>query len=239
MKNKLNFNYINGAALYAFVRALLKIIDSTKLSEGILHTLVLKLETIYARFSEGVEYDAKDPLTPEAEEADGKRDQYYNGMKQYVHAFLKNPVEDIRTAAEKIEAVIRKYGWEAEKYSYDQETTAIAKCAEEIANQYADEAALLNLSVMWLAPLNDAQAVFESIQEQRIQNGAIEVPTMTKYRTPLRQAINELVSTLAIYAENSDDDAIKTYVAEIDELIGQTMARLRAAESREKNTGQS
>ncbi|WP_163713221.1 DUF6261 family protein [Mangrovibacterium lignilyticum] len=236
MKNGLNFNYFNGAAFYAFVRALLNIVDSTKLSDGVLHSLAVKLETIYQSFSKGVEYDPKDPLTPVAAAADDKRDQYFNGMKSYISSFLKSPDGSIRAAAEKLEALIRKYGWSAQTYSYDEETTAIAKCIEEMNAYYAAEVALLNLPVMWLTPLTEAQAGFEAIQEQRIQKGAIEVPTVSKYRTPLRLAIIKLVETLETFAEETGDVAMQTYVAEIDELIGETMATLKASKTREENT---
>lgn len=235
MKNQLNFSFFSGAELYAFVRALLKIVDSTKLSTGVLHSLAVKLETIYQSFSKGVEYDPKDPLRPKAVAADDKRDEYFNGMKTYIHSFLNSPDEATRNAGQVLEGVIRKYGWSAQKYSYDEETTAIAKCVEEMNAYYAAELALLNLPAMWLTPLAEAQAAFEAVQEERIQNGALELPTVSKFRRPLRLAITKLVETLEIFAEETDEAALKTYAAEVDELIGETMATLRAAKSRENN----
>ena len=235
MKNQLNFSYFNGATLFAFVRTLLKIVDSTKLTQDVLHSLAVKLESVYQLFSRGVEYDPKDPMTTKALVADEKRDQYYTGMKTYIHAFLKNPDATVRRAGETLEAVIRKYGWSAEQYSYDAETTAVSKCIEEINGYYATEAALLNLPAMWLTALTDAQAEFEAIQEQRIQTGTLEVPTVSKYRTPLRRAIVRLVETLETFAEETSDADLNSYVAQIDTLIGQTMATLKAIESRQEN----
>ena len=233
MKNKINFRYFSGAELYAFVRALLKIVDSIKLVEGIPHSLAVKLEAVFQNFSKGLEYSATDPLTKQAVEKDELRDQCYSGMKNYIRSFLRNTNPGMRSAAQSLEAVIRKYGWSAETYSYDEETTAISKCVEEIGSMYATEATMLNLTDLWLNPLIEAQTDFDAIQKQRIQNGAVDVPTMTRYRVPLRKAVRKLVETLDTFAENSADETIQGYVNEIDELIGRTMATLKAVGNRE------
>jgi hypothetical protein len=232
MQNSLNYSFFTGSELYAFARALLKIVDSSKLTDGLLKTLLVKLETVFASFSKGFERDANDPLTSEAAQKDALRDQYYSGMKGYVRSFLKSPDETKAAAAEKLVAVIRKYGWKAESYSYDTETTAITKCVEEMTTSYSDEVALLGLPDMWLAPLSEAQAAFEAVQSQRVENGAVDVPTISRYRTPLRKALATFIETLDTFAENSDDTTLQGYAAAIDELIGRTMATLKASASR-------
>jgi hypothetical protein len=235
MMNKLNFSYFTGPALYAFVRALLKIVDSSKITEGILNTLLVNLETVFASFSKGFERESNDPLTGDAAEKDALRDQYYSGMKNYIHSFLKSPETAKADAAEKLEAVIRKYGWSAESYSYGKETTAIAKCIEEITTSYADEAGTLNLTDLWLTPLNEAQTAFETIQLERVENGATDVPTITQYRTPLRKALSTLITTLDTFGENSEDVTIQGYASQVDELIGRTMASLKSSANRSDN----
>lgn len=232
MKNSLNYSFFTGSALYAFVRALLMIVDSSKLTDGLLKTLLVKLETVFASFSKGFERDANDPLTSEAAQKDLLRDQYYSGMKGYIRSFLKSPDTAKAAAAEKLVAVVRKYGWKAESYSYDMETTSITKCVEEMTTTYSAEVALLGLSDMWITPLSQAQAAFETIQNQRVENGAVDVPTISMYRTPLRKALATFVETLATFAENSDDATLQGYVAAIDELIGRTMATLKASANR-------
>jgi hypothetical protein len=232
MQNNLNYSFFTGSALYAFVRAMLKIVDSSKLTDGLLKTLLVKLETVFGSFSKGFERDANDPLTVEAAEMDALRDQYYGGMKGYIRSFLKSPDTAKAAAAEKLVAVIRKHGWDAESYSYNNETTAITKCVEEMTKTYSSEVTLLGLTDMWLNPLNRAQSAFETIQNQRIENGAVDVPTITMYRTPLRKALAKFIETLATFAENSDDAILKGYAATIDELIGRTMATLKASANR-------
>ena len=235
MKNTLNYNYFTGTLLYAFIRSLLKIVDSSKLTDGLLKTLITKVETAFANFSKGLEYDAKDPLSGEAAQKDATRDAYYCGMKNYIKSFLNSPVTAKAETAEKLVAVIRKYGWSAERLNYEDETTAIVKCIDDLTGNYAAEIAELGLQDLWLTPLTEAQEAFETIQNQRIANGATELASMSQYRTPMVKALRTFLGSIETYAENTDDATILAYEAEIDELIGQTMAKLKAASNRNDN----
>jgi hypothetical protein len=235
MKNKLNFSYFTGNSLFAFVRALLKIIDSSKFPDGLLKALLVKVESIYAYFSKGVEYDSKDPLTISAIEKDTLRDKYYNGMKNFIKSFLNSPDQQKALAAEKLVAVIKKYGWDAARYSFDKETTAITKCIEDMITNHPREVTALALMESWITPLTEAQEAFEMVQLQRVENGATDVPTVSQYRTPLRKAVRILIETLDTTASNSNDETIKGYAEQVDELIGRTMATLKSSASRSDN----
>ena len=235
MKNKINFSLFTGSGLYALVRALLKIVDSMKLTDGVLKTLLVKVETIFNSFSKGFERDSNDPQTEDAVRLDATRDQYFGGMKGYIRSFVKSPDASKAAAAKKLVAVIRKYGWTAESYSYDEETTAITKCVEEMTSVYTAEVNELNLLDSWINPLKQTQEAFEMVQNQRIENGAVDVPTVTKFRKPLIVALRKFIETLETFAENTDDASLKGYVAAIDELTGRTMASLKAVDSRSDN----
>lgn len=235
MKNSLNYSYFTGALLFAFVRSLLKIVDSTKLSDGLLKTLLSKVETVFADFSKGLERESGDPLSAEAAEKDAARDACFSGMKNYIKSFTNNPAKSKSEAAEKLTLLIRKYGWGAERMSYNEETTAISKCIEKMNGNYAAEVAELGLQELWLNPLIEAQEAFDAIQNQRVANGATEMASMSQYRGPLVKALRTFLESLETFADNTNEEAIKTYAAEIDELIGQTMSRIKAANSRGSN----
>lgn len=105
-----------------------------------------------------------------------------------------------------------------------------------MSGSYTAEVAELGLQELWLTPLTQAQEAFEAVQNQRITNGAAEVASMTKFRPALVNALRTFVQSLEVYADYTRDKDISTYAAEVDELIGQTMPRLKAAINRSSNT---
>jgi hypothetical protein len=235
MKNKLNYNLMSGSELHAFVRNLYALYTVEKTTDPLLSRLVGKVDILLSDFLKGFEYDAKDPLTVETVEKDLLRDKYWNGFKNYVKSFVQHPDASKAAAAVKIESAIKRYGWTANRFSLDEESTAILGLLNELGEKFAAEVAALQVQDIWLTPLAQAQDAFDAVQTRRVENGAVYMPSQKQFRKPLIEAVNRLIGTTETVAEDSNDAVLKKLVQEVDELIGRTMVTHKATATRGQN----
>jgi hypothetical protein len=235
MKNKVNYQLLSGGQLHAYATNLIALYTPEKTTEPLLQRLIAKATTTAADFLKGFEYDAKDPLTVETADTDLLRDKYWNGFKNYIKSYASHPDKAKATAATKIEAVIKRYGWSANRFSYDEESTAIVGLLSELGEKFAAEVALLEVQTMWLTPLAQTQKAFESLITRRVQNGAVEMPSQRQYRKPLIEALNRLIRTTETLADDSQDAPLLQLLEEIDELNERTMQAHKAEATRNKN----
>lgn len=235
MKNKVNYQLLSGGQLHAYATNLIALYTPDKTTEPLMLRLVAKATTTAASFLKGFEYDAKDPLTVKTVDTDLLRDKFWNGFKNYIKSFVNHPDTAKATAAAKIEAVIKRYGWSANRFGYDEESTAIVGLLSELGDKFAAEVALLEVQTMWLTPLAQTQKAFEALITQRVQNGAVEMPSQRQYRKPLIEALNRLIRTTETLADDSQDAPLLQLLEEIDGLNERTMQAHKAEATRNQN----
>lgn len=234
MKNQLNFSMLTGSQLNTFVRSLLALFNLPALADGVIKTLVGKLTDTLSLFAKGFDRDSKDPYTKAVDEKDTLRDKYFNGLKNYVKSFLSSDNDDEVVAANKLIGVMIKHGWSAASLSNSNETSALTSLLSELDNNCNAETTLLN-ATLHIERIRTAQAEFEETVKARIENGSTELPSITKYRPALIDAVKKLINALESDYEATNDANIGSTIGKIDELILKTTSTVKASKTRSDN----
>ncbi len=231
---KINYHYLDGSQLNTFVRTLLSFFNVESMSEGVIKTLAGKLITALDLFAKGFEYDAKNPYTTVLNEKDTLRDKYFIGFKNYLKSFLASDEPTEVDAAEKMLDLIDKHGSDAASLGYAKETTALTGLISELDSECSSELELLGAGTR-IERLRTAQADFEEAVNAGITEGAVELPTITKYRPALITAVNKLLNALDSDYDATADETVGSYISRINELITTTMATAKAVKTRRDN----
>lgn len=234
MKNRLNFSLLNGSALYTFGRSFIDLFDLTNMPDGSLKILLNRLVNFLGYFGKGFERENADPNTKIIDQMDALRDQFYNGLKYFVKSFTYSDVDEVSEAAIRIMDVIRRYGFNANNMGYNDQTTATTSFVSEINEKYLSDITLLN-ATNWFNKLSTAEAQFEESVKNRITEGAVEVPSITRYRPDVVKTLRNVFHCIDSDYEASHDETLKIYIDQIDELISLTMASAKAAATRRAN----
>lgn len=230
----LNLRLLNGSETNDFVLKFRTLCAPDQFNDSVLKTLAEQVEELHNKFAQGFERESKDPLTEELANADMQRDRLFNGFKGYVSSLQNSDNSDKATAANKIEKLIRKHGWDAYKMSYSEETTAITNLLKELLDDYSAEVEILN-AAEWINPLDAAQKLFDKLQINRIEKGAEDVPTLSKYRQVLTQAIKRMITTLESFVLATEDAHLIGILRKVNELVDTTMTIAHANATRKKN----
>jgi len=159
----------------------------------------LRLKESDSAIEESYKLDRKNEYTDEVKAADRKRDNIFRQLLRIVGGFLFSPVNEERTAAERINRLIRLYGRNLPNQPLKEESTNLnGMLTELVKSDYTEAISLLKVSPV-IEQLRSAQQEFESIYYSRgvKQAEANETPAATKQRGGYEQAIRNMV----IYAE--------------------------------------
>jgi hypothetical protein len=225
---------LTGSVLFAFARNCINLFDIANMPEGTLKVLVSRCIAALTNFGQGFERAGTDPNTEVLDEKDSRRDQFFMGLKNFVRAFTYHDDPAMVSAADRLMKVIARHGTNAANLSYSKETTAIAGLDRELNGKYTEEVTLLNANY-WVSKLVTAQQEFEAAVKGQIEDGSVEVPTVTKFRPAMVNSLKMLFQSLEIEYEAHHDPTIEVYIEQVDELIGNTMAIAKAQETRREN----
>lgn len=232
--NDLNLRLLSGSETNDFVLKFRKLCAPDQFNDSVLKALAEQVDELHEKFAMGFERESKDPYTEELAKADMQRDSLFNGFKGYVSSLMNSNNADKATAATKIEKLIRKHGWDAYRMSYSEETTAITNLLKELIVDYSAEIEMLN-AAEWTDALDAAQKRFDELQINRIESGAEDAPTLSKYRQVLTQAIKRMITTLESFVLVTEDANLIGTLSKVNELVATTMSLAHANATRKKN----
>lgn len=232
--NSINFRLLNASQLNAFVRTALSNFNLETMPPSVIKTLAERVVEVLALFGLGFERNPKDPYALEDEQKDALRDKYFNGLRHYVMSFLASPEADEQKAAEQILEVIYKHGRNAASMTDAKETTALTLMVAELERNLVPQLETIK-AAQRVALLKAAQADYEATVTTRYANKAVEMPSTTKYRKELEDRFRKLLNALEADFEATNDAAVGTYIARIDELIAATMAAAKGSKTRRDN----
>lgn len=234
MKEVMNYRLLQGTDLDGFMRKLLPILVPDDLPQGSIRLLLSQLTASYAQFSQGFQRNATDPFTKLVDDKDLGRDKRWSSLKNYIKSYITSDVDAEVVAADRLLAVIRKYGWTAERFSYTEESTAIVGLVAELNDKFQPEMTLLNAS-SHVSKLDLAQKAFEEAQNQQVEGNSIEEPTLTAFRKPMIDLLKMMFQSIDTELKMAPTDALKAISAKIDVLIVDAMAIARARITRREN----
>lgn len=172
-------------------------------SEGIagLETCIpyLKLKEADTAIEKSYKLDRKNKYTEEVKAADKTRDNIYRQLLKIIGSFLFSPVAAEKSAAERLNHLIRLYGQDLPNQPLKEESTNLNGMLTELAkSEYADAIALLKVSEV-IEHLRSAQQEFERVYYSRgvKQAETNETPKASKQREAYEEAIRNMIT----YAE--------------------------------------
>jgi hypothetical protein len=234
MNEVMNYKLLLGTELDGFMRKLLPVLVPDDLPQGSIRLLVTQLTASYALFSQGFQHNAKDPFASLVEEKDLARDKRLSSFKNYIKSYITSDVDAEVAAAERVLAVIRRYGWQAESFNYTQESTAIVGLLDELGSKFQPEITLLKASGH-SSKLDLAQKAFEEAQNQQVVGNAVVTPTLTAYRKPMVGLLKMLFQAIDTELRMAPTDALKAMSDKIDVLMANAMAIAKARGTRREN----
>ena len=170
-------------------------IENSKNNEEKLLTVLDLLKKSNDKLTKTLNSQKVNPFTNLQDEADNLRDDIFVGGKTVIHGMTYYIFdENIKEAALRLEAVIRRHGWSLQEYSYQDQTSAINSLLKEL-NEPQCQADLKTIrQLSWVDALAEAQAGFEKVYNNKANyESTKESAEKRKAALPVRNDIEKLV----------------------------------------------
>lgn len=233
MINSINYSLLTNHLLDTMVKRALVYYSEMAGSNAFLNPFISSVEEASQEFTKGFEHDNTDPNTTPKRKIDLRRDQDFIAFRNYVEAASHRSLPDWNEAAEKILQVIRKHGWSMWKKGYKAQSSVAAALYSELRSTCSDELSTLQAEE-WLAPAEESQQAFE-LFVQDIAADTNNQPTLTETRPVLEDAFRSLLGVTSYLPKTMPGDEMDALINKLNEIIGETMAVARAADTRNKN----
>lgn len=156
------------------------------------------------------------------EEKDEERDEPLRSLFYLVAGFLHHPDAAIRAAAEKVNAVIERYGMGITKESYAIESSLITSMLTDLSSPEMQEAiALLSGCAEIIAALQSAQTAFETAriayEEEKAQESTEQ--TASEIKVEVLKLVNEKIVIYLRAMEVVDVETFGTFARTVAEII--------------------
>jgi len=233
MIKSINYSILNSDQLYTLVQRLLNLYNGISEPDEALVPFVAKTKQRFNAFSKAFEVNHKDPFTPIKAQKDSERDEAFVAFRNFIEACSHRRNPDVAQMAEKILAIINRYGWSLWRNGYKTETARIDNLVMELEENHAEILATINAKE-WLDELEAANADFKEVAMKSILQ-AEDDPTLTETRVPLESALRSLLSITELLNESDTTHEMEKLVKLLNEAITPIMAAARAAQTRRQN----
>ncbi len=156
------------------------------------------------------------------EEKDEERDEPLRSLFYLVAGFLHHPDSDIRAAAEKVNAVIERYGMGIARESYAVESSLISSMLKDMANSKLQDAiALLSGCAEIIAALQVAQTAFETARiayEEEKADDSTEL-SASEIKVEVLKLVNEKIVVYLRAMEVVDVENYGAFARTVAEII--------------------
>lgn len=206
---------------------------NTSLSTDVhLATMFTTLEPMSASLSGSI-----NRITAESnlEEKDEERDEPLRSLFYLVAGFLHHPDATIRAAAEKVNAVIERYGMGITKESYAVESSLITSMLKDLANpKLQDAIALLSGCAEIIAALQLAQTAFETARIAYEEEKAEESTELsaTEIKVKVLKLVNEKIVVYLRAMEIVDVETFGAFARTVAEIIADNNQAVRKRQNK-------
>ncbi len=233
MIKTLNYARLSNHLLFTFVKRLLALFGLISAPEtSSAKPFIDKTTRTFDAFSKAFENNGADPYTALKAEKDDERDETYLAFRTYIEACSHRLDDNSRRHADTILRVIKKHGWSAWSKGYKRQTAVHSTMFADIRNNYTDSIDALQAS-MWLEEAEQTQRNFEAVTQESIKQP--EGPSLSELRPDLIKSLRSLLNMTQLILESDPTDENEKLVADINELIGNTMTSVKATNTRKHN----
>lgn len=233
MIKTLNYARLSNHLLFTFVKRLLALFGLISAPETSSAKLFIdKTTKAFEDFSKAFENNIADPFTVLKAEKDDERDEAYLAFRTYIEACSHRLDETIRRHADTILRVIKKHGWSVWSKGYKHQTAVHSTMFADIRNNYKDSIDALQAGI-WQEDAEQTQRNFEEVTSDSFKQP--EGPSLSELRPALIKSLRSLLNMTQLILESDPTDENQKLVAEINELIGNTMTSVKASNTRKNS----
>jgi hypothetical protein len=228
--HKIAYTILSNKALFTFVKEVIAIINAAGIDLTILTNFLIKTNACFQDYDTALFRDFVDPYTTKISEADRQRDQRFLGFKNYVEACSYRKDESWQQASKQILDAIERYGNDLYRYSLPEESAALRNLITDLQQEPLKSACTTIEMTSWLAEMSESQSEFESLVQQR-NNQVANTKTLMETRKPLVKAVKNLLKMIELQQQIETNDAFKSMVNQLNNLISSSMASARISRS--------
>ncbi len=185
----------------------------------------LNVKTAFAEFctllekeEQGLEVIRQHKLTTKLAELDEQRDTLFSGLVANCKSLTKHFDANMRQNAEQLVIVLNTYG-NVTMESYNEETAALHKLAEELLGNYAEQLTACNLAD-WVTNLQTVNENFSQVMLSRNEDLAKEEPIhMRSLRRKVDKLYRLMVKRVEASALLNGDTDYKDFINELNGRI--------------------
>lgn len=179
--------------------------------------------------------ERSNPLTVTIAEKDGFRDDAFVALRDHCKSARRRRKAGFEDAAEKLIAVIERHGNTLHRLGYAEQTAKLTSLLAELATEPLASAVKTIQAEILVEELQAAQNEFLAAQQQSVEAGATsESMPLRAVQQTLSASVTGLLEIVEFQARlNPDSAAIANSIAQIDDLLTETMALARARKTRQ------
>jgi len=232
------------------IQSILSVSDTISMSERILNvtrpltaldpkfgSLHTQTSSIFERLVKNQKNTTKNSFTDASVLADKDRDCAFICMRDILHGMSVSLIEDTRTKAAKLYAIIEKYGSQIYKLGYNAESATLLSLLKEFG-QPGNQQLLSELGVIvFYESLKAAEEKFVSVSEQKSDEKTSQTNESEAASAIARELLPELtklVSMLQLYSQ-FDPGNYATAYNQVITYITEINAIARARKTRRRN----
>ena len=232
------------------IPSILSVSDAISMSERILNvtqpltaldpkfgSLHSQTSSILARLVKNQKNTTKNSFTDASVLADKDRDCAFICLRDILHGMSVSLIEDTKSKAAKLYAIIDKYGSQIYKLGYKAESATLLSLFREF-EQSENQQLLSDLGVIaFYGSLKAAEDKFVSVSQQKSEEKTVQTNESEAATTVLKELLAELtklVSMLQLYSQ-FDSDNYGTAYNQVITYITEINAVARARKTRKQN----
>jgi hypothetical protein len=232
------------------IPSILSVSDVISMSERILNvtlpltemdpkfgSLHAQTSSIFARLVKNQKSTTKNSFTDVSILADKDRDCAFICLRDVLHGMSVSLIEEIKSKAAKLYAIIDKYGGQIYKLGYKAESATLLSLLKEF-DQPENQQLLSDLGViMFYGSLKTAEDTFVSVSQQKSEEKTIQTNESEAATMILKEMLPELtklVSMLQLYSQ-FDPDNYGTAYSQVITSITEINTIARARKTRKQN----
>jgi hypothetical protein len=166
---------------------------------------------------------------------DAACDASFMAFRLYVEACSYRSIAGWKDAANKIMAIIDRYGWTAYKLGYKAQATAETNMISDLKKNCTSEMDFIKASE-WFGEFETAKAALDTVLQQSVAEAPASGTTIMETRPVLVKELKSLFSMIDLLASTNDaGEELKNAIPKLNELIITSLATVKASDTRAEN----
>ncbi|MDR2682842.1 MAG: DUF6261 family protein [Dysgonamonadaceae bacterium] len=231
---KIYLGRLRNEAHYQFIAALIALVVRFPLIGEKLGDWFARLQNLFAREDEAVDYIRKSDYSAKIAEADRRLDNAITGFGETVRGALHHFSQDVVDAAQSLKNLIKTYGNIARK-NYDEELAAVTNLLQDLDGTYAEKVNRIGNLPEWVTEIkaaNEALTTFLALRNTEKANKTQE--RIVNIRREIDPVYRDIVARIEALTLVEGDAAYAPFIQELNGLVDR-FNQIRPHKAAEKN----